>query len=93
MQTPQADSIRSVTWLGLGATTHSFNMSQINASEFTHGTGVLDVDRSFGPKSCPPGYYMLFILNDSAVPSIAKYGPDNTLRPVMKRMESPDEPP
>jgi galactose oxidase len=69
-----ATSISKVTLLALGSVTHGFNMGQrfVNLS-FTQGTGTLSVPSSqLDRYKAPPGYYMLFILNNSGVPSIAK---------------------
>jgi hypothetical protein len=41
--------------------------------EYTQNGNVLDVDLSFGRSVAPPGWYMLFIINDEGVPSEAKF--------------------
>ena len=67
--------------LRLSSTTHAFNMSQyINeltlVSQTTEG---LNVRAPAAPATAtpatvaPPGYYLLFILNGSGVPSVAKF--------------------
>ena len=40
---------------------------------FTKGTGVLNVTAPPNGNIVPPGYYLLFILNSSGVPSVAKF--------------------
>ena len=77
-----------VTMLRLSSVTHAFNMSQyINEFQkgpsgplsFSQVTGGLNVVAPSGaavvaptPTVAPPGPYMLFILNGSGVPSVAK---------------------
>ena len=39
---------------------------------FSLATGGLNVTAPSNPNIAPPGYYMLFILNGSGVPSVAK---------------------
>lgn len=73
VSTPDAASIRLVTWIRLGATTHTFDQSQrfLHLS-FAAGTGALTVTTPANANLSPPGYYMLFLLNSSGVPSVAK---------------------
>src|SRR5215208_4066495 len=37
------------------------------------GDNCVTVTAPTGPKAAPPGYYMLFLLNDQSVPSVAKF--------------------
>jgi len=70
--TPDA-SITKVTLLPLSAVTHTNNMGQrINTLSFSPTTGGLNVTVPSSANQCPPGYYMLFILNGTGVPSVAK---------------------
>lgn len=73
VQTPDAANIASVSLIRLSAVTHTFNMDQrfIDLS-FTKGAGALTVQSPANANSAPPGYYMLFIVNTSGVPSVAK---------------------
>jgi hypothetical protein len=74
VNTPDAATITNVNWLRLGAVTHAQNWDQrINRLAFTSGPGVLQVTAPGSPKRCPPGYYMLFILNANGVPSVAQF--------------------
>ncbi|MCB0105245.1 MAG: DUF1929 domain-containing protein, partial [Caldilineaceae bacterium] len=74
INTPDAASISKVTLLKLGSVTHAFNQGQvINELSFTQTAGGLDITAPSSPNVAPPGYYMLFILNDNGVPSIAKF--------------------
>ncbi|MDQ3665648.1 MAG: fibronectin type III domain-containing protein, partial [Acidobacteriota bacterium] len=71
--TPDATSINKVTWIRLSSVTHTNNMDQrINRLSFSQAPGGLNVTAPSSMNLCPPGYYMLFILNGSGVPSVAK---------------------
>ncbi len=72
--TPNAQSISEVTLLALSSVTHGFNMGQrIVRPSFSTTPGGLNVTASMTSNSAPPGYYMLFILNSTGVPSVAKF--------------------
>jgi hypothetical protein len=71
--TPDAANITSVTLVGLTSVTHARNMNQrFNRLTFTQGMGGLNVNMPADANACPPGYYMLFVLNSSGVPSVAQ---------------------
>jgi hypothetical protein len=73
VETPDATSITNVNWVRLGSLTHAQNWDQrINRLAFTVGSGVLQVTAPAAPNRCPPGFYMLFILNANGVPSVAR---------------------
>src|SRR5205085_3706150 len=70
--TPNATSISQVTMIALPSTTHGFNMTQrICRPSFSLTTGGLNVTAPSNANTTPPGYYMLFILNSTGVPSVA----------------------
>src|SRR5262249_43503473 len=71
---PDAATISSIALVRPGAVTHAFDMEQrlINLS-FTVNAGTLNVTTPPNGNIAPPGYYMLFILNSSGVPSVAKF--------------------
>ena len=72
VQTPAAANISSVVLMRSGAVTHAFDMDQRNVGlSFTSASGVLNVTGPPNGNIAPPGYYMLFILNNAGVPSIA----------------------
>ena len=72
VQTPDAASIASVVLVKTGADTHAFNMDQrLVGLSFTAGSGVLNVTGPPNSNIAPPGYYMLFLVNSSGVPSVA----------------------
>jgi 6-phosphogluconolactonase (cycloisomerase 2 family) len=73
VQTPDAASINGVTLVRLGSVTHSFNQNQrINRLSFTPGSGELNITAPANPNLCPPGHYLLFILNSAGAPSVAR---------------------
>ncbi len=70
--TPDAASISKVTLLKLGSSTHAFNPGQrIHNLSFTRGAGVLKVNAPSDRIKAQPGHFMLFILNEAGVPSMA----------------------
>lgn len=73
VQTPNATSIAKVTWIRLPSVTHTFDMNQrINRLTFSQAAGGLNVTAPSSANLCPPGHYMLFILDGNGVPSVAK---------------------
>ena len=74
VQTPNASSISSVVLMRDGAVTHAFDMDQRQVGmSFTVGSGSLTVTAPPNGNIAPPGYYMLFLLNSSGVPSLATF--------------------
>jgi Domain of unknown function (DUF1929)/Glyoxal oxidase N-terminus len=72
--TPDAANISSVILVRNGTVTHAFGMDQREVGlSFTAESGTLTVTAPPNGNIAPPGYYMLFILNDSAVPSVASF--------------------
>jgi hypothetical protein len=71
--TPEAASVSKVTLVRLSSVTHTFNMNQrINTLAFTRGADSLSVTAPANANLCPPGHYLLFVLSDKGVPSVAK---------------------
>ncbi len=72
--TPDAASIANVNWIRLSSTTHGFNMNQrlrhVRFTPTSDGSG-LTVSAPLNPNTCPPGHYLMFILNGLGVPSVA----------------------
>lgn len=73
--TPDAANITRVTLVRLSSVTHSFNQNQ----RFNELSGTIErvssgvyVRAPSSSNECPPGHYMLFILNGSGVPSTAR---------------------
>jgi hypothetical protein len=66
--TPNA--VSSVTLLRISAATHAFNMDQrFLRLNFSPTAGGLNVTAPANANLAPPGYYVLYILNSSGVPS------------------------
>jgi hypothetical protein len=74
VQSPNAATVTRGTLIRLGSVTHAFNQSQlINHLTFTRsGTTGLTATAPDNPNVAPPGPYMLFLINGSGVPSVAK---------------------
>jgi concanavalin A-like lectin/glucanase superfamily protein/galactose oxidase-like protein/Big-like domain-containing protein len=74
VQTPDAAAIASVALIRPGAVTHGFDEDQRFISlSFTAGAGSLTIQAPVNANLAPPGYYMLFLVNTSGVPSIATF--------------------
>ena len=72
--TPQAQSISQVVLVRAGSATHAFDMEQrVVHMNFTKGSGTLGVTSPPNPLVAPPGYYMLFVLDQNGVPSVASF--------------------
>jgi hypothetical protein len=72
--TPDAANISDVTLVALSSTTHARNMNQrFNRLSLTQGMGGLNVILPSSANACPPGTYMLFILNSNGVPAVAQF--------------------
>ncbi len=73
LTTAQAGSIARVALVGLASVTHSNNMGQRYVPlTFTANGSTLTVTAPGNANLAPPNYYMLFIVDASGVPSIAK---------------------
>jgi galactose oxidase-like protein len=73
VNSPDAPSIAKVSLIRLGSTTHAFDMNQrFQKLSFTSDASGLNVTAPSNRNRTPPGHYMLFIVNTSGVPSVAK---------------------
>ena len=82
--TPDPASIDDAALVRLGAVTHSVNMEQRYVPlEFRASAGGLTATSPADANVAPPGYYMLFLIDDQGVPSVAS----------MIRMKVPPAPP
>jgi hypothetical protein len=73
IETPDATRITTVRWIRLSSVTHSFNESQrSNTLAFSVVRGGLYATAPADSNRCPPGHYLLFILNGDGVPSIGR---------------------
>jgi hypothetical protein len=70
--TPDYASISKVVLIRTGATTHFFDQNtRYVPLAFQQTTGGLTVTGPVDGNLAPPGYYMLFLVNSSGVPSVA----------------------
>jgi chitodextrinase len=73
IDTPNVAAVRKVGLVRLGAVTHSVNMEQRYVPlTFTAGSGGVVATGPANANVAPPGPYMLFIVDASGVPSVAK---------------------
>jgi hypothetical protein len=73
VETPDADVTRAVL-VAPGSVTHAVDMNQrLIPLRLTRRTGCVDLVAPSNAASAPPGYYMLFLLNDRGVPSLAEF--------------------
>jgi len=68
-----AGGISRVSFIKTGSITHSVNMDQRQIQlPFSANGALLDVQLPSRAGDLPPGYYLLFVLNDQGVPSVAR---------------------
>ena len=73
IDTAQPASIAKVALVRIGVVTHSVNMEQRYVPlTFTAGTGSLTATAPANANVAPPGVYMLFVVDNAGVPSVAK---------------------
>lgn len=73
VKTPDRREIESVSLVRLSSVTHAFNMEQrFTRLDFLVKKKGVMVSAPANRNVCPPGYYMLFILNGEGVPSVAR---------------------
>ncbi len=74
IDTAQAGEISRVALVRPGATTHAANFDQRYVDlAFSPGARSLTAAAPADAAQAPPGYYMLFILNEAGVPSVATF--------------------
>ncbi len=74
VKTPDAASIASMVLIPPGTPTHAFDNSAREVGlNFTQSNGGLSVTAPPSSSIAPPGYYMLFMVNNSGVPSIGSF--------------------
>jgi hypothetical protein len=70
--TPNGPSIASVVLIRAGAATHFFDQAtRFVPLSLQQTNGGLSVTSPSDGNAAPPGYYMLFIVNNNGVPSVA----------------------
>ena len=73
VSTPDAAAIAKVSLVALGSVTHAMDQGQrFMWLDFSRTAGGLAVTAPANRNLAPPGWYMLFVLNGSDVPSVAK---------------------
>jgi galactose oxidase len=74
VHTPAPASIRRVMWISLSSVTHSYNENQraMRLNFSGSGTSAITVVAPARAALAPPGYYLMFILDNRGVPSVAK---------------------
>jgi hypothetical protein len=81
-----AKNVGKVSLMRPASVTHAFNHNQgINFLRFTFKDDVLNITAPERPEICPPGHYMLFVLDAKGVPSQARFVHIGTSAPA-KRM-------
>lgn len=75
IQTPTPGLISEVVLMAAGAVTHAFNQNQRYVGCVITGTTATTVDAAAPPDGniAPPGYYLLFLVDQDRVPSMAKW--------------------
>ncbi len=67
------NTIQRVTLIQAGSATHGINLQQRFVElSFTKVENILSVNMPTRATDVPPGYYLLFVINGSGVPSVAK---------------------
>ena len=74
LTTPDASRIASVVLLAPAAVTHAFDANaRYVPLTFSAGSGALQVQAPASANLAPPGFYMLFIVDTTGVPSVASW--------------------
>jgi len=74
IHTPDAANIAKVALIRTDVTTHADHFEQRYVGlTFTAGSGQLAATAPSSSSEAPAGYYMLFIVNSTGVPSVAKF--------------------
>lgn len=75
LQSPQAGSIRWISLIKNGVTTHSFDSGQrlVDVEILSQAGGTIQARVTDNPNLAPPGWYMLFLTDTNGVPSIARW--------------------
>jgi len=75
VQTPSPSAIAEVVLIRPGAVTHGFNQNQRYVGCVINGTTATAVNATAPPNGtiAPPGYYLLFLVDQDRIPSEAKW--------------------
>ncbi|MCX5414564.1 glyoxal oxidase [Streptomyces sp. NBC_00059] len=73
--TSTPDDVRRAVFLAPTTATHAVNFSQrhLEARIKSRADGSIELQAPPSPEAAPPGHYMLFLLNEEGVPSVAKF--------------------
>ena len=75
IRTSAGRTIKKLTLISLGSTTHAFNGNQtvvfLNKTSLPSPSGVIIVDPPAAPRIARPGFYMLFAVDSEGIPSEA----------------------
>lgn len=74
IESQEAASVRRVSLISLGSVTHAFNMNQryVPLTINSQGSSSLSVTTPANKNVAPPGYYMLFLVDNQGVPSLGR---------------------
>jgi len=92
VSTPNAGNIASVVLARAGASTHAFDMDQrLVGLSFTADTtnNVLNLTAPTNGNLAPPGYYMLFLVDSTGVPSVASWIQVQPAAPTISLVATP----
>lgn len=82
--------ISRVSFIRLGSVTHSFNMEErMQELSFQQNDNQLVIQFPTSPFMAPPGYYMLFVVDEDGVPSesiITKLCPSDVILPLIESL-------
>jgi len=74
VETPDAANIARALMVVPGAATHSQNWSQrANRLDVTQAAGGVEITLTSNSNEAPPGDYMLFLIDDNGIPSVAEF--------------------
>jgi hypothetical protein len=67
--------VSEVVLMGLGSMTHAIDMNQryVQLVATPDGARAVQVTGPANVQTAPPGYYMLFVLNQNRIPSVARF--------------------
>ncbi|MCC2640942.1 MAG: putative galactose oxidase [Nitrospira sp.] len=90
--TPQTSQIGKISWIRLPSVTHSFDENlRISFLPFQVRAGKLAVTAPASSNECPPGHYMLFLVNKAGVPSVAKIIQIKGIAPPSRSAAAPED--
>ena len=67
--------VSEVVLMGLGSMTHAIDMNQryVQLATTSQSASTVQVTGPANVQTAPPGHYMLFVLNESRIPSVARF--------------------